>query len=132
MSIFINIYICNTCQYLCFSRKFWIKERENRNDILNPQVLLIKNHVRKFLNVKSCDIQQPVRYFKLFANWYINIPLTGFWKKVNSIQQLQNEHMWSGTPAKALTYLTHMANSQKKKKKNGFRFTSFEICIVIL
>ena len=71
----------------------WIKERENRNDILNSQVLLITNHVRTFFNVKSCDIQQPIRYFKLFANWYINIPLTDFWEKVNSVQQLQNEHM---------------------------------------
>ena len=71
----------------------WIKERENRNDILNSQVLLITNHVRTFFNVKLCDIQQPIRYFKLFANWYINIPLTDFWEKVNSVQQLQNEHM---------------------------------------
>ena len=67
----------------------WIKERENRNDILNSQVLLITNHVRTFFNVKLCDIQQPIRYFKLFANWYINIPLTDFWEKVNSVQQSQ-------------------------------------------
>ena len=91
MSIFINIYICNTCQYLYVCRKFaeLDKVRENRNDIFNSQVLLITNHVRTFLNVKSCDIQQPIRYFKLFANWYINIPLTDFWEKVNSVQQLQ-------------------------------------------
>ena len=55
-----------------------------------------------------------MRYFKLFANWYINIPLTDFWEKVNSVQQLQNEHMWSGTPAKVSTYVTHTENSQKK------------------
>ena len=66
----------------------WIKERENRNHILNSQVLLITNHVRNFFNVKSCDIQHPIRCFKLFANWYINIPLTDFWVKVNSVQQL--------------------------------------------
>ena len=71
----------------------WIKERENRNDILNSQVLLIRNHVRTFFNVKSCDIPQAIRYFKLFANWYIKIPLTDFWEKVNNVQQLQNEHM---------------------------------------
>ena len=91
----------------------WIKERENRNDILSSQVLLITDHVRTFFNVKSCDIQQPIRYFKFFANWYINIPLTDFLEKVNSVQQLQNEHMRSGTPAKVLTYVTHMDNSQK-------------------
>ena len=90
MSIFVNIYIFNTgqCLYLC--RKFAEKERENRHDILNSQK---KNHVRTFFNVKSCDIQQPIRYFKLFTNWYINIPLTDFWEKVNSVQPLQNEHM---------------------------------------
>ena len=70
----------------------WIKERENPNDILNSQVL-ITNHIRTFFNVKSCDIQQTIRYFKLFANWYINISLTHFWEKVDSVQQLQNEHM---------------------------------------
>ena len=37
-------------------------------------------------NVKSCDIQQPIRYFKLFADWCINILLTDFWEKVNSVQ----------------------------------------------
>ena len=116
MPIFISIYICNICNIYIFVEDLlkWIKEREKRNDILNSQVLLITNHVRTFFNVKSCDIQQPIRYFKLFANWYINIPLTGFWEKVNSVQQLQNEHMWWGTPAKVLTYLTHMENSQKK------------------
>ena len=46
-----------------------------------------------FFNVKSCDIQQLIRYFKLFANWYVNIPKTDFQEKVNSFQQLQNEHM---------------------------------------
>ena len=71
----------------------WIKERENRNDILNSQVLLITNHVRAFFNVNSYDIQQPIRYFKSFANWYIKIPQTDFWEKVNSVQQLQNDHM---------------------------------------
>ena len=91
----------------------WIKEREKWYNILNSQVLLITNHVRTFFNVKSCDIQQPIRYFKLFANWYINIPLTDFWEKVNSVQQLQNEHMWSGTPGKVLTYVTDMEDSQK-------------------
>ena len=70
----------------------WIKERENRNDILNSQVL-ITNHIRTFFNVKSRDIQQTIRYFKSFANWYINISLTHFWENVNSVQQLQNEHM---------------------------------------
>ena len=69
------------------------KENKNRKDILNLQVLLIESHVRTFFNVKSCDIQQPIRYFKLFANWYIKIPLTDFWDKANSVQQLQNEHM---------------------------------------
>ena len=69
----------------------WIKARENRNGLLNSQVLLITNHVRTCLNVKSCDTQQPIRYFKLFANWYINIPLTDFWEKVSSVQQLQND-----------------------------------------
>ena len=34
----------------------WIKERENQNEILNLQVLLIINHVRPFFNVKSYDI----------------------------------------------------------------------------
>ena len=28
-------------------------------------------------------------YFKLFANWYIDIPLTAFCEKVNSLQQIQ-------------------------------------------
>ena len=91
MPIFISIYICNICNIYIFVEDLlkWIKEREKRNDILNSQVLLITNHVRTFFNVKSCDIQQPIRYFKLFANWYINIPLTDFWEKVNSVQQLQ-------------------------------------------
>ena len=48
---------------------------------------------KNIFNGKSCDIHQPIRYFKLFANWDINIPLTDFWEKVNSVQQLQNEHM---------------------------------------
>ena len=43
---------------------------------------------KNILNVKSCDIQQPIRYFELFANWYINILLTDFWEKVKSVQQL--------------------------------------------
>ena len=113
MSIFISIYICNTCNIYIFVENLlkWIKEREKRNDILNSQVLLITNHVRTFFNVKSCDIQQPIKHFKLFANWYINIPLKDFWEKVNSVQQLQNKHMWSGTPAKVFTYLTHVENS---------------------
>ena len=91
MPIFISIYTCNICNIYIFVEDLlkWIKEREKRNDILNSQVLLITNHVRTFFNVKSCDIQQPIRYFKLFANWYINIPLTDFWEKVNSVQQLQ-------------------------------------------
>ena len=91
----------------------WIKGRENRYDILNSQVLLIKNHVRTFFNVKSYDIQQPIRYFKLFANWYINILLTDFWEKVSCVQQLQNEHVSSGILAKVLTYVVHMEKSQK-------------------
>ena len=83
--IFVNIYI------FVENLLKWIKKRENRNDILNSQVLLIKkNHVRTFFNVKLCDTQQPIRYFKLFANWYIKISLTDFWEKVNSVQQLQN------------------------------------------
>ena len=80
---FVNIYkyfIYNTCQHLNFCRKLLkcIKERENRNDILNSQVLLVTNHVRTSFNVKSCDIQQPIRYFKLLANCYINSPQTDF------------------------------------------------------
>ena len=131
LSIFINIFICNTCQYLNSCRKLlnYIKERKNRNDILNSQVLLVTNHVRTSFNVKSCDIQQPMRYFKLLANCYINNPQTDFWEKFNNVLQLQNEHMWSGTPAKVLTCATHMASSQKKIQ---FRFTCFEICTVIL
>ena len=95
MSIFINIYTCNTYRYLYFCRKFAEidKGKRNRNDILNSQVLVITNHARTFFNVKLRDIQQPIRYFKLFTNRYINILLTDFWKKVNSVQQLQNEHM---------------------------------------
>ena len=112
LQIFIFVILVNIHIFVKSLLK-WIKEQENRNDILNSQVLLIANHVRTFLNVKSCDIQQPVRYFKLFANWYINIPLKDFWEKVNSVQQLQSEHMWSRTPAKVLTYVTHMTNSQK-------------------
>ena len=102
LSIFINIFICNTCQYLNFCRKLLkcIKERENRNDILNSQVLLVTDHVRTSFNVKSCDIQQPMRYFKLLVNCYINNPQTDFWEKFNNVLQLQNEYMWSGTPAK--------------------------------
>ena len=112
LQIFIFVILVNIYIFVKSLLK-WIKEQENRNDILNSQVLLIANHVRTFLNVKSCDIQQPVRYFKLFANWYINIPLKDFWEKVNSVQQLQSEPMWSRTPAKVLTYVTHMTNSQK-------------------
>ena len=115
MPIFISIYICNICNIYIFVEDLlkWIKEREKRYDILNSQVLLIANHVRTFFNVKSCDIQQPIKHFKLFANWYINIPLKDFWEKINSVQQLQGNHMWSGTPAKVFTDLTHMENSQK-------------------
>ena len=116
LSIFIKLYICNTCEYLHFYRNLlkWIKKRENRNDNLNSQVLLITNHIKTFLNVKSCDIQQqPIRCFKLFTNWCINITPTDVWEKVNSVQQLQNEHMWSGTAANVLAYMTHMENSQE-------------------
>ena len=91
----------------------WIKERENRYDILNSQVLLITNLVRTFFNVNSYDIQQPIRYLKSFANWYIKIPLTDFWEKVNSVQQLQNDHMWSGAPANVLTYVAYIEILQK-------------------
>ena len=52
-----------------------------------------KKSCKNIFNVKLYDIQQPVRYFKLFSNWYINILLTDFWEKVNCVQQLQNEHM---------------------------------------
>ena len=51
--------------------------------------MLITNQIRTLFNVKSCDIQQPIRYFKLFANWYIDIPLTAFCEKINSFQQIQ-------------------------------------------
>ena len=117
MSIFVNIFvfvILVNIYIFAESLLKWIKERGNRNDILNSQVLLITNHVRTFLNVKLCDIQQPIIYFKLIASWYINIPLTCFCEKVNSVQKLQNEHMWSGAPAKVLIYVTHIQNSQKK------------------
>ena len=96
MSIFVNIFvfvILVNIYIFAESLLKWIKEIENRNDILKSQVLLITNHVRTFLNVKLCDIQQPIIYFKLIACWYINIPQTGFCEKVNSVQKLQNEHM---------------------------------------
>ena len=96
MSIFVNIFvfvILVNIYIFAESLLKWIKERGNRNDILNSQVLLITNHVRTFLNVKLRDIQQPIIYFKLIASWYINIPLTGFCEKINSVQKLQNEHM---------------------------------------
>ena len=70
-----------------------IKKIENLNNILNSQILLIKDYVSTFFNIKPHDIQQPIRYFKLFRNSYISISLTDFWEKVDSVQQLQNEHM---------------------------------------
>ena len=111
LSKFINIYICNACQYLYFCRKFAeMHKGKSCSDILNStDHKLYKN----IFNVKSCDFQQPIRYFKLFANCYMNIPLTDFWEKVSSAQKLQNEHKGSGTPAKVLTYVTHMKDSQK-------------------
>ena len=96
MSIFIKIYIfvllANIYIFIEILLK-WIKKRENRNDMQNSQVLLITNHIRTLFNVQSCDIQQPIRCFKLFANWYINITPKDIWKKVNSVQHIQNEHM---------------------------------------
>ena len=69
------------------------KKIENLKNILNSQIRLIKDYVRTFFNIKSYDIQQPIRYFKLFPNWYNNFSLTDFWEKVGSVQQLQNGHM---------------------------------------
>ena len=113
----------------------WIKERENWKGLLNLQVLLITNHLRTFLNVKSWDIQQHIKYFKLFTTWYLNIPLTDFWKKINSVQQLQNEHIWSRTPAKVLIFVTHMENSEKTLNSNFYcniakRFVRPKICTI--
>ena len=34
--------------------------------------------IKNIFYAKPCDIQQPIRYFKLFATWYINIPQTDF------------------------------------------------------
>ena len=86
-------YICNICQYLYFCRKFAEMDKEKRKPKRHLEFTSStdkKNHVRTFFNVKLCDTQQPIRYFKLFANWYIKISLTDFWEKVNSVQQLQN------------------------------------------
>ena len=47
---------------------------------------------KNIFNVKLCVIQQPIRYFKLFANCYMNIPRTDFWERVSSAQKSQNEH----------------------------------------
>ena len=69
--------------------------------------------IKNIFYAKPCDIQQAIRYFKLFATWYINIPLTDFWKKINSVQQLQISICDEGKPAKVLTYVTDMENSQK-------------------
>ena len=69
-----NIYICNTYQYLYFCRKF---TEMDKGKIKPKQHLEFassadnKSYKKIFLNVKSCDIQQPIRHFKLFANWYI-------------------------------------------------------------
>ena len=114
MSIFINTYICNTCQYLYFCRKFAEMDKGKRKAkrYLEFTSSTDNKSCKNIFNVKPYDIQQPVRYFKLFSNWYINILLIDFWEKVNCVQQLQNEHMWSGTPVKVLTYVTHMENSQ--------------------
>ena len=60
LSIFIFVILVNIYIFVENLLK-WIKERENRNDILNSQVLLIKNYVRTFFNVKSCNAQQPSR-----------------------------------------------------------------------
>ena len=51
------------------------------------------DNLKTFFNVISCDIEQPIRYLNLFTNWYINSPLKDFWKKFNSVQQLQKAHM---------------------------------------
>ena len=80
---------------------------------MNSQILLIKDYVSTCFNIKPHDIQQPIRYFKLFRNGYISISLTDFWEKVDSVQQLQNEHIWSGTPTKVLKYVMHIENSQR-------------------
>ena len=45
----------------------WTKEKENWNDILNSKILLRTNHIRTFFNVKSCDIQQSIRYLNYFS-----------------------------------------------------------------
>ena len=73
-SIFINICIFNTCQYLYFCRKFSKMDKEKRKP---------KPHLEftSFTDNKSCKD----RYFKFFANRYINIPLTGFWEIVNTV-----------------------------------------------
>ena len=41
-----------------------------------------------------------------------------FHEKANSVQQLQNDHMWSGAPVNVLTYVAHMENSPKKLNSN--------------
>ena len=72
----------------------WIKERENRNDILNSQVLLIKNYVRTFFNVKANILnylptgtltfhwQISGKRSTVFNNYKMSIHLQKFW------------HMW--------------------------------------
>ena len=95
MSISTNIYICNTCQYLYFCRQFAKMDKGKRKTQRHLEFTSSADNrsCKTFFNAESCDIQQPIRYFKLFANWYLNIPLTDFSEKVNSVQQLQNEHM---------------------------------------
>ena len=85
--------------------------------------------IKNIFYAKPCDIQQPIRYFKLFATWYINIPQTDFWEKVNSVQQLQNKYMWWRKTCKSFDIRDRHG---KFSKKFEFRFTSFESCTVIL
>ena len=131
MSIFVNIFvfvILVNIYIFAESLLKWIKERGNRNDILNSQVLLITNHVRTFLNVKLCDIQQPIIYFKLIASWYINIPLTGFCKrstvfknyKMSICDRVHLQKFWYTWP------------TSKILKKNWIQIYHFEICTAIL
>ena len=89
LSIFVNIYkYLYLYYYLYFRKKFAEMDKRKRKPKRHLQFTISTDRKswKNIFNVKSCEIQQPIRYFKLFANWCINIPLTDFWEKVNSVQ----------------------------------------------
>ena len=126
-----NIYICNTYQYLYFCRKF---TEMDKGKIKPKQHLEFassadnKSYKKIFLNVKSWDIQQPIRHFKLFANWYI----TFHWQISRKKSTVFNHYKMNICDQLRLKSFDIRDAHGKFSKKFEFSLTSFEIYTAIL